>query len=102
MAEMLQSTKKFALSVLHTGQRDMLAHFGKGFEPGENPFQGIKTDSLPSGIPVLKHCLCFLECTVRQTYDAGDHQIFFGEVVNSGNEEEGQPMVHLRRNGFNY
>ncbi len=102
MAEMLQVSKKFVLNVLHTGQKDMLVHFGKGFEPGENPFQGIKIETQKSGIPVIKHCLCFLECTVRHQYDAGDHQIFLGEVMNSGVEEEGQPMVHVRRNGFNY
>lgn len=102
VAEMIQHSKKLALNILHTGQKDMLSHFGRGFEPGQDPFSGIKTERQSLGVPILKNCLCFLECELRHQYDAGDHQIFVAEVVNAGNEEEGQPMVHIRRNGFNY
>jgi len=98
----LKASEKFVLNLLHTGQKDMLSHFGKGFQPGENPFEGVETETHQTGIPVLKNCLCFLECQVRHQYDAGDHQIFVGEVIDAGMEEEGQPMVHVRRNGFNY
>lgn len=98
----LNSSKKFVLNILHTGQKDMLVHFGRGFEPGQDPFQGIATETHQTGIAVLKHSLCFLECEVRQSCDAGDHVIYLGQVINAGAEEEGQPMVHVRRNGFNY
>ena len=102
VCEMIQHSKKLALNILHTGQKDMLGHFGRGFEPGQNPFTGIKTERKTLGVPILKNCLCFLECELRHEYEAGDHQIFVAEVVNAGSEEEGQPMVHLRRNGFGY
>jgi len=100
--EVLKTSEKFALNILHTGQKDMLAHFGKGFKPGEDPFAGIEIETHQLGLPIIKNCLCFLECQVRHIYDAGDHQIFLGEVLNAGAEEDGQPMVHLRRNGFKY
>lgn len=98
----LQAAQKFVLNILHTNQKDMLAHFGKGFKPGQDPFVGVETETQVTGLPILKTCLCFLECQVKQIYEAGDHQIVLGEIVNAGAEEEGQPMVHLRRNGFNY
>ncbi|MFO1464193.1 MAG: flavin reductase family protein [bacterium] len=102
VAEMIQHSKKLALNILHTGQKDMVAHFGRGFEPGQDPFAGIKTERQALGVPILKNSLCFLECELRHQYDAGDHWLFVAEVVNAGSEEEGQPMVHLRRNGFYY
>lgn len=98
----LKASEKFALSLLHTGQKDMLSHFGKGFKPGEDPFVGIGVETKNTGLPVLKDCLCYLECLVRHVYEAGDHQIFVGEVIHGDYEGEGQPMVHVRRNGFNY
>lgn len=98
----LRASEKFVLNILHTNQKDMMAHFGKGFEAGEDPLDGIKTESAQTGIPLLKNCLCFLECQVRHIYEAGDHNLFVGEVINGGMEEEGAPMVHVRRNGFNY
>ncbi len=102
VAEMIQHGKKLALNILHTGQKDMVAHFGRGFEPGQDPFAGIKTERQALGVPILKNSLCFLECELRHQYDAGDHLLFVAEVVHAGSEEEGQPMVHLRRNGFYY
>jgi flavin reductase (DIM6/NTAB) family NADH-FMN oxidoreductase RutF len=100
--EVIQSAEQFALNILHTGQKDLMAHFGKGTAPDEDPFQGIPTEKHLTGIPILKHCLCFLECKLRHVYDSGDHHLFIGEVINAGYEEEGQPMVHVRRSGFNY
>ena len=100
--EVLQSAEHFVLNILHTGQKDMLAHFGKGFGPGEDPFHGIAVEKLKTGIPILKHSLCFLECRLRHVYESGDHHLFIGEIIHAGAEEDGQPMVHVRRNGFNY
>lgn len=102
VAQALQNSEKFALNLLHTGQKDMMAHFGKGFEPGQDPFQGLETETQQLGLPLLKHSLCFLECQLKHVYEAGDHSLFVGEVLNAGTEEEGQPVVHLRRNGFHY
>jgi flavin reductase len=98
----LRASEKFVLNILHTNQKDMMAHFGKGFKAGENPFAGIEIKSGKTGVPVLKCSLCFLECQVRYIYEAGDHHLFLGEVIEAGMKEEGQPMVHVRRNGFNY
>lgn len=102
IGEIIQESKIFALNLLHTGQKNMLAHFGKGFEPGQDPFVGIKLDSSYPEIPVLKEALCFLTCTLREVHESGDHQLYLGEVIQGDMEEEGQSMVHLRRNGFHY
>lgn len=98
----LQSSEKFVLNILHTNQKDMLGHFGKGFKPGEDPFVGIDTETQKTGLPILKKSLCFLECELRHVFEVGDHHICVGEVINAGTEEDGQPMVHLRRSGFHY
>ena len=102
VSEILQSSKKFVLNILHTGQKNMIAHFGKGFELGQDPFKGITTEKHKTGIPILKEALCFIECELKEVYPTGDHQVYVGHVVHAGSEEEGSPMVHLRRNGFNY
>lgn len=102
VGEAIKKSRKFVLNILHTGQKNFLAHFGKGFEPGQDPFVGIAFETQDTGIAILKEALCFLECELQETLLTGDHEIFIGKVINGGIEEEGQPMVHLRRNGFNY
>ncbi|MFO1519116.1 MAG: flavin reductase family protein [bacterium] len=102
VGEMIQASGKFVLNLLHTGQKNMLVHFGKGFDSGQDPFQGIAIEKHKTGLPILKEALCFLECELRHVHPAGDHVLYVGEVIHAGSEEEGPPMVHLRRNGFNY
>lgn len=98
----IRSSGHFVLNILYTGQKDLVVHFAKGIEEGEDPFKGIAIKKYQTGVPVLKEALCFLECELRNVYPSGDHQIFLGEVINAGSQEEGSPMVHLRRSGFNY
>ncbi len=102
IAEVIKASERFVLNILHTGQKKILAHFGKGSAPDQDPFKGIAIHKTKDGIPALKEALCFLECELRQVYASGDHSIFLGEVVNGASEEEGAPMVHMRRSGFNY
>jgi hypothetical protein len=33
---------------------------------------------------------------------AGDHDILFSPVIAGGLLDEGQPMVHIRKNGLHY
>src|SRR5262249_13159819 len=65
VSELLKGSGKFVLNVLHTGQKSILAHFGKGFEPGQNPFKGVSVVKKELGIPILKEALCYLECELR-------------------------------------
>ncbi len=102
VGDTVKKSGQFVLNLLHTGQKNFLAHFGKGFDPGQDPFVGISLERFETGIPILKEALCFLECELQQSIVAGDHELFIGKVIHGGIEEEGQPMVHLRRNGFNY
>ncbi|MBL7685730.1 MAG: flavin reductase family protein [Deltaproteobacteria bacterium] len=102
VTELVQASRNLVLNILHTGQKNMLAHFGKGFERGQNPYEGIAIETQKAGAAILKEALCYLECELQQSVEVGDHQILLLEVLNAGAQEEGAPMVHLRRNGFYY
>jgi flavin reductase (DIM6/NTAB) family NADH-FMN oxidoreductase RutF len=98
----IRTSKKFALNLLHSHQKDLFAHFVKGFEPGQNPFEGVETMRKETGSAVLSHAMAYLDCEVIGEIDAGDHVIFLGKILDGGILEEGSSMVHTRRSGFNY
>jgi flavin reductase (DIM6/NTAB) family NADH-FMN oxidoreductase RutF len=68
-------------------------------DPERNPDAGyrlgIKYRPMKSGIPVLQNALSNLDCTVVSAHEAGDHEIFVGEVreVIVG---EGAPLLYFR------
>lgn len=92
----------FIINVLEANQTEIIAHFGKGFTPGQPAFEGLEIDR-PGGVPpVLTEALAYLECRVSGRYPAGDHELFVAEVVSGGVLSEGQPMVHVRKSGLHY
>ena len=87
----------FTVNILDRDQTDMIAHFGRGFKPGEPAFNGL-TVSRPDGAPpVLDEALAYLRCRVTARHPAGDHDLVIGEVTAGRVLGEGQPMVHVRK-----
>ena len=41
-------------------------------------------------------------CRVVGRVEAGDHDLFIGEVVDGAVLGEGHPMVHVRKSGLHY
>jgi flavin reductase (DIM6/NTAB) family NADH-FMN oxidoreductase RutF len=100
--DLLTAGASFTVNILTADQTDMIAHFGRGFGPGETPFFGIDIDR-PGGAPaVLTEALAYLECRVAGRMEAGDHDLIVGTVVAGAMLTEDAPMVHVRKNGAHY
>lgn len=102
VAQYLTEDGPFTLNLLEDGQTDMIAHFGKGFAPGEDAFHDLDIERGGPGGPVLKEALAVLECQVRTRVRGGDHDLILAEVTTGRLLDEGRPMVHVRKNGFHY
>jgi flavin reductase (DIM6/NTAB) family NADH-FMN oxidoreductase RutF len=92
----------FSLNILESSQTDMVAHFGKGFPPGEDAFRGLAVERDAGRGPVLSEALAFLDCQVVQRFVAGDHELFIADIRGGRLLDDGQPMVHIRKNGLHY
>lgn len=102
IADLLTTDACFTLNILEAAQTDMIAHFGKGFALTDDAFSGIDIDhALPHG-PILQEAHAFLHGKVVSRMPSGDHELFIAEVTAGRVLEEGQPMVHIRKNGFHY
>jgi len=81
-ARLLKETGSFVVNVL-AEDHDSLAKAYYG--PAESGYDKLKgrelTDSPVTGSPVLKGAVAFLDCKISNEVVAGDHTVFFGEVV---------------------
>lgn len=102
IAKLLEIGACFTLNILEASQTDMVAHFGKGFAPGVDAFAGLTIERQPGRGPVLAEALAFLECQVVQRVPAGDHDIVIADLRAGQLLDDGQPMVHIRKNGMHY
>lgn len=93
----IEESKLFSISVLDVDtEMDMIAHFG--FESGRefNKFDDVKYSLGDSGVPVLTgdNVVANLELKVVDRIDVHTHTIFIGELVNSNNLTEKEPMTY--------
>jgi flavin reductase (DIM6/NTAB) family NADH-FMN oxidoreductase RutF len=92
----------FTLNILDDSQTDMIGHFGRGFALTEPAFTDLAVER-PNGIaPVLSEALAYLDCRVAGRLRAGDHDLLIGRVVGGEMLSDGQPMIHVRKNGSHY
>ena len=99
---MIEHSGTFVVAIMGNDSKDSLKKFWKGVPEGEDPYEGLETHTFDTGIPVPGDAVGFLECKFKGKAEAGDHLVFVGEVTNGGRLEEGEPMVRIRKNGFEY
>lgn len=73
----------FVINALTEDQKDLARHFG--FRSGRkvDKFEGLSYFDAPKGSPVLEGALAYFECKSMDTFKAGDHTLFIGEVVTA-------------------
>jgi flavin reductase (DIM6/NTAB) family NADH-FMN oxidoreductase RutF len=101
----IQANPKLALCLVGESQGAFLKHFGKGFPPGEAAFTNLEIQRGVTGLPLLGGALGYLEGRVTGQIPAGDHIVYLLEIEAAGSGaalSAQRPMVHIRKNGFNY
>jgi flavin reductase (DIM6/NTAB) family NADH-FMN oxidoreductase RutF len=92
------------VNILSKSNMDLFKAFARPAK-GENDdrFEGLKLADNADGASAFADVISFLNCEVRQLVPAGDHVVALAEV-QSGRmiNGEAEPMVHLRKNGFQY
>jgi flavin reductase (DIM6/NTAB) family NADH-FMN oxidoreductase RutF len=86
-------SRAFCLNILGKGQQSLATAFFRpaereGDRIGGEPFRAGRT-----GAPILASGAAFLECSLVDSIERGDHSIFAGEVLDAGvvGEIEGRP-----------
>lgn len=103
VCDWLTAGEPFVLNLVGESQTNLLKHFGKGFEPGAPPFEGLAMTHCARGVPVLKDAVGYLECEPVCHVDSADHRIFLAKVVRGKLiDADARPMIHIRKSGANY
>jgi flavorubredoxin/flavin reductase (DIM6/NTAB) family NADH-FMN oxidoreductase RutF len=92
----------FAINILQEGKQ-LRKHFMKKFAPGEDRFAGLELEEANNGSPILKEALAYLECTVRDRMECGDHWVVYATIDRGHvNDADGKTAVHHRKSGSYY
>ena len=85
----------YAVNILAESQRDLSTLFASR---GENRFANVDWQAQATGSPVLAGTAAWLDCTMEQTIDAGDHIVLMGRVV--AHEHNAEPILGYCRGAY--
>ena len=99
LTPIVRAAGRYAVNILSEDQQGLSDCFaGAPVEPGRLDFCGAAWHAGTTGLPLIDGAIATLECTVVETFSAGDHDLFIGEVdVLAGAAEDTMPLLYYRR-----
>jgi 3-hydroxy-9,10-secoandrosta-1,3,5(10)-triene-9,17-dione monooxygenase reductase component len=89
----LQNAHHFAVNVLDEDAEAVSRIFAT---KGADRFEGVSHRRGATGAPILTDAIAYVDCETEAEYDAGDHVIVVGRVVELGYVSEGKPLLFDR------
>ena len=90
--ERIATQGAFGVNVLTADQREVSDRAGGRADDPSTGLEGIATRTAVTGAPLLVDCLAWLDCTLVEQHEGGDHTLFVGRVEAAG-AVEGQPLL---------
>jgi len=76
----ISASGSFCVNILGADQADLCWRFASS--KIENPFEGVDWQPSPiSGSPVLPGTIAWIDCSIEQVVEAGDHHLVIGRVL---------------------
>ncbi|CDN13004.1 NAD(P)H-quinone oxidoreductase chain 5 [Richelia intracellularis] len=101
---LLYSESKFVLNLIPEGKHQKyMKHFRQSFAPGEERFARFSTAVADNGCTIFCDASAYLECTVHQRMECGDHWVLYATVDNGKLvQSEAVTAIHHRKTGTQY
>ncbi|MDH6060507.1 diflavin flavoprotein [Chrysosporum bergii ANA360D] len=95
---------KFTLNILEEDSYlEYTKHFRKNFAPGEDRFANFSTTVADNGCVVLTDALAYVECSVDQRMECGDHWVVYATVDNGKLiKPDAVTAINHRKTGTHY
>lgn len=99
----LKPGSKFVVNVLAKSNNDIFKNFAKPHQEGMDRFEGLELLTDFDGGPAFKNGISCLACEVQEIVEPGDHRVVLAKIVDGRIlNKEAEPMVHFRKDGFQY
>ena len=84
----------FAVNILSADQEPLSRYFASRDRPrGHEAFAAIAHRRAATGSPILDGVAGYLDCRLVLSHQAGDHEIFIGEVLGIGMDPAAEPLL---------
>jgi 3-hydroxy-9,10-secoandrosta-1,3,5(10)-triene-9,17-dione monooxygenase reductase component len=89
----IERAGRFCVNILAREQQDLCKRFAA---KGNDKFAGLSYELSTAGSPVLKDIVAWIDCAVHAVYEAGDHFIVLGRVLELDIAKADEPLLFFR------
>ncbi len=98
--DLILKSGAFGLTMLSAGQADISDLFAGKTTTAER-FDGLQTETLVSGSPLIVGGLAWLDCRVVETFDAVSSALFIAEALAAQTMPDAAPLIYHNRQYWN-
>jgi len=91
--ELLLNADGFCVCVLGKSAEKVAEHFGTLSGRDVNKFATVPHSFSKRGYPVPEGTIAYMECEKTSSFEAGDHTIFVGKVIDGKILKDEEPMI---------
>jgi len=95
--EFVTKSGAFGLTMLSSQQAQISDLFAGRVPEVADRFEGLQTETLVTGSPLLTGGLAWLDCRIQQIIDAGSNTLIIAEVVAARSLRSDSPLVYHNR-----
>lgn len=89
---LIRSTGSFCVNVLGQAQQEVSNAFARS---GGDKFHGLTLDGVgQNGVPHIAGALSWIDCAIEAEYEAGDHTLVVGRVLDLDARLEERPLLY--------
>ena len=96
--QLIRASNAFCVNVLHSSQAELCWQFAKSSI--EEPFEGVSWRPAPvTGSPIIDGAIAWIDCTIHDVVDAGDHHFVMGRIEDMDHHEphlEPEPLLFYK------
>jgi flavin reductase (DIM6/NTAB) family NADH-FMN oxidoreductase RutF len=94
--DVMASSGSFCVNVLSNAQADLCWKFAKSGND-DTRFTDVDWHTAPSGSPILDRAVAWIDCSIEEVYDMGDHHFVLGRVgaLDADADHDGEPPMPL-------
>ncbi|MEY2926609.1 MAG: hypothetical protein RL367_1086 [Pseudomonadota bacterium] len=89
----IAATGRFCVNVLASDQAELCRQMAM---PGPDKFASVAHAQSPLGNPKIENALAWIDCTLHDVLEAGDHYVVLGHVESLEIGHEGDPLLFFR------
>ena len=97
---LIKSSGFFAVNTLCEDQIELAKYFGTHSGRHMDKMKEVPHFEAGHGSPVLKEAMAYVECKLVNAFEAGDHTLFIGEVIEGEVMRQKRPLLFIWDNFF--